>query len=211
MTQLADEQERKVVRSDLDINLVVEAAAGTGKTTELVKRIIAILQKGRTTVERLVAVTFTEKAAGELKLKLRMGLEVARSEASPKTAEYRNLRDAVARLEEARVSTIHGFCADLLRERPVEARIDPEFQVLTEPESRRLFDETFHRWLQEKLEDLPEGLRRSLRRRSGRNEDAPSERLRRAAWELADWRDHTAPWRRDTFAREKTIGITLGD
>ena len=69
-------------------------------------------------------------------------------------------------LEEAHVSTIHGFCADLLRERPVEARVDPLFRVLTEGQAERLFNEAFDGWFQAQLEDPPEGVRRSLRRAS---------------------------------------------
>ena len=105
------------------------------------------------------------------------------------------LDDAVQNLEEAHVSTIHGFCADLLRERPVEARIDPLFRVLTEGQAQRLFDEAFDAWLQQQLEDPPEGVRRSLRRASRGfrpgdvDEDGPIERLRRAGWELTEWRD----------------------
>ncbi len=68
------------------------------------------------------------------------------------------LERAVQRFEEAHVSTIHGFCADLLRERPVEARIDPSFEVLTEGQSERLFDEAFADWIQERLEAPGEGL-----------------------------------------------------
>ena len=66
------------------------------------------------------------------------------------------------RLEEAHVSTIHGFCAALLRERPVEACIDPMFDVLTEARADRLFDEAFQSWLHEQLEQPPPGLRRAL-------------------------------------------------
>ncbi|MEP6918653.1 MAG: UvrD-helicase domain-containing protein, partial [Acidobacteriota bacterium] len=72
---LADQPARDIIAGALDDTLVVEAAAGTGKTTELVKRILRILATGRTTVDRIVAVTFTEKAAGELKLRLRGALE----------------------------------------------------------------------------------------------------------------------------------------
>ena len=60
---------------------MVEAAAGTGKTTELVNRILRVLETGRARMEQIVAVTFTEKAAGELKLRLREALEVARASA----------------------------------------------------------------------------------------------------------------------------------
>ena len=116
--------------------------------------------------------TFTEKAAGELKLRLRQRLEEERSEARRRRRSAARLDDAVQNLEEAHVSTIHGFCADLLRERPVEARIDPLFRVLTEGQAERLFDEAFDGWFQAQLEDPPEGVRRSLRRgeprRSGR-------------------------------------------
>ena len=110
------------IARDLDATLVVEAAAGTGKTTELVRRIVAVLAAGRGAIGGLVAVTFTEKAAGELKLRLRAALE-RRARRRPRPApSAANLERALAHLEEARVSTIHGFCADLLRERPVEAR-----------------------------------------------------------------------------------------
>src|SRR3990172_11355788 len=88
---LIDGPAREGIGHALDETLVVEAAAGTGKTTELVHRIVNVLAGGRATVDRLVAVTFTEKAAGELKLRLRAGLEVARS-VTPSEPEARRLR-----------------------------------------------------------------------------------------------------------------------
>jgi len=207
---LADQPARDRIAAALDETLVVEAAAGTGKTTELVKRILQVLATGRAEVTNLVAVTFTEKAAGELKLRLRQELEEARV-AAPDAVTRRRLEHALANLEEAHVSTIHGFCGDLLRERPVEAGIDPLFAVLTETEARRLYGEAFSAWFQEVLRDPPEGVRRSLRRTSRRgwggdvNEDGPVERLRRAGWELTDWRDFTAGWTRPDYARDAQI------
>jgi len=130
---LADRPARDVIRNDLDKTLVVEAAAGTGKTTELVNRIVSILASGRTTVGRIIAVTFTDKAAGELKLRLRSELEKARSEAASDESRRRNLEEALAHLEEARTGTIHSFCGDLLREHPMEAGIDPHFEQLDDP------------------------------------------------------------------------------
>ena len=91
-------------------------------------------------MKNLVAVTFTEKAAGELKLRLREQLDSARVAAGRDDAERARLDHALSQLEEAHVGTIHAFCADLLRERPIEAGIDPLFEVLTEPASARLFD-----------------------------------------------------------------------
>ena len=72
---LVDAAERERIRSSLDESLLVEAAAGTGKTSELVTRIVNVLATGGARVDQMLAVTFTEKAAGELKLRLREGLE----------------------------------------------------------------------------------------------------------------------------------------
>lgn len=209
-----DEQARELIRDAIDDTLVVEAAAGTGKTTELVRRIVRVLSEGRADVRQIVAVTFTEKAAGELKLRLRQTLEDARREA-PASDVQKRLDDAVQNLEEAHVSTIHGFCADLLRERPVEASIDPLFRVLTEGQAERLFNEAFHGWFQTVLANPPEGVRRSLRRssrgvRPGEvDEDGPTERLRRAGFALTEWRDFRAPWTREPFDRSPAIASLI--
>ncbi len=116
-----DPSARRAIVEDLDDTLVVEAAAGTGKTTELVNRILRVLATGRATMTEIVAVTFTEKAAGELKLRLRERLEQDRARAGQDDDVRKRLEDALETLEEAHVNTIHGFCAELLRERPVEA------------------------------------------------------------------------------------------
>ena len=243
----ADAAARKRIRDSLDESIVVEAAAGTGKTSELVTRIVEVLARGDATVDGILAVTFTEKAAGELKLRLREGLERARQSAGeveeadpapaggagtddgvsgdrvtdpvakdgalPGSSRLRHLDRAIAHLEEAQVSTIHGFCADLLRERPVEAGVDPRFEVLDEQAAQRIFRQAFEAWLQGALDDPPPGVRRALRRRPTffRFEElpaadaGPTARLLRAAWQLTEWRDFTRPWRRESFPREAII------
>jgi ATP-dependent helicase/nuclease subunit A len=206
----SDERGRRLIQEAIDDTLVVEAAAGTGKTTELVRRIVRVLAEGRADVREIVAVTFTEKAAGELKLRLRQQLEEARRDAPAREIQAR-LDAAVQNLEEAHVSTIHGFCADLLRERPVEASIDPLFRVLTEGQAERLFNEAFGNWFQMVLARPPEGVRRSLRRASRGSrpgevdEDGPTERLRRAGFALTEWRDFREPWSREPFDRQGAI------
>jgi ATP-dependent helicase/nuclease subunit A len=208
---LLDGAERERIRTSLDESLVVEAAAGTGKTTELVKRLVTVLAEGRGTIDRVVAVTFTERAAGELKLRLRAELEQERIHAAGGTARRRNLESSIARLEEARISTIHGFCRDLLQERPVEARVDPRFEVLDETEAEALYGPAFDRWLESVLEDPPEGVRRALRRGTRRrSDDTPVDRLRNAGWTLAGWRDLPAPWRRPPLDREARIEDLVG-
>jgi ATP-dependent exoDNAse (exonuclease V) beta subunit len=208
-----DRADRLLIRDGLDETVVVEAAAGTGKTTELVARVLNVLARGRACIEQIVAVTFTEKAAGELKLRIRKELESLRQRTVDGDVQA-NLTDAIQRLEEAHVSTIHGFCADLLRERPVEARVDPLFEVLTEPRAERMFDDAFRAWLHAQLERPPEGVRRALRRsvwsRDGRdNEDGPIERIWRAGRELTEWRDFDGAWRRDPFDRDGHLARVL--
>ncbi len=208
-TAASDTSDRENIARDLDRSYIVEAAAGTGKTTALVGRIVNVVRFAKATMDQIVAVTFTEKAAGELKLRLREELERTRGGAAGD--ERLRLGDALEHLEEARVSTIHGFCADLLRERPVEACIDPQFQVLTEDRALAIYGVAFDMWLQEQLADPGEGVRRSLRRPARRaygseeDEDGPVARLRRAGWSLATWRDHDAAWRRDPFERESDL------
>jgi ATP-dependent exoDNAse (exonuclease V) beta subunit len=188
----------------LDCTLVVEAAAGTGKTTELVRRIVRVLATGRARIQEIAAVTFTEKAAGELKLRLREAVEEARGTADG--VEAARLDAALRQLENAHVTTIHGFCAELLRERPVEAGLDPLFRVLTEHQAARIFNNVFDRWLERQLGDPPEGVRRMLRRRAWPSEEEGSiDGLRRAGLELSEWRDFDGDWTRPPFDRRVRI------
>src|SRR5271154_5454080 len=143
----SDEEARLRIRSSLEESLIVEASAGTGKTTELVNRIVAVLEAGLTKIDQIVAVTFTHKAAGELKLRLREELDKARHRAPV-------LEDALSRLEEASIGTIHSFCAQILRERPVEARVDPAFEELNEQAAHRLYQKSFRAWLEKGLAKL---------------------------------------------------------
>jgi ATP-dependent helicase/nuclease subunit A len=205
---LVDADAREAIRTALDDTFAVEAAAGTGKTSVLVDRIVNILAQGRTTVDRIVAVTFTEKAAGELKLRLRACLETERARTTSAVV-HQNLDAALANLEQAHVSTIHGFCADLLRERPVEARLDPQFTTLTESQAERLYGEVFRDWLQRQLEHPPEGVRRALRRTSFDAENGPVKRLERAGWTLVEWRDFATPWRRNAFDRNAAVDAVV--
>ncbi|MHB2020252.1 MAG: UvrD-helicase domain-containing protein, partial [Candidatus Xenobia bacterium] len=205
---LADGSAREAIREDLDRTFVVEAAAGTGKTTALVGRMVAVLRSGRGRIDSMVAVTFTEAAAGELKLRLRADIERARQDPATSEAARQRLVEALGGLEEARIGTIHSLCADLLRERPVEAGIDPRFEVAAEDVQRTLFGRAFDRWFEEQLADPQEGTRRVLRRKSiGTN--TPRRQLRRAAWDLLDFRDFQTRWQPRPFNREPAIDALL--
>src|SRR5262245_33274640 len=131
--RLSDEAARKAIREDLGTTILVEAAAGTGKTTSLVERMVALIASGRATTDRLSAVTFTIKSAAQLRQKFQNALEKAqREERDPERRD--RLGAALASLDSCFLGTIHAFGARLLRERPVEAGVEPGFVEMDEPE-----------------------------------------------------------------------------
>lgn len=211
---LPDAEARRRIAEDLDATLFVEAAAGTGKTTALVARIVALLRAGRARLESLAAVTFTEKAAGEMKLRLREAIEAARAASAEGSAERAHLDTALGQLELARIGTIHAFCSDLLHERPVEAGVDPLFEVFDEAGSAALLDAAFDAWFESVLADPPEGVRRVLRRRPERRFGAaapfgPRALLRGAVGALVEHRDFEGAWRLEPFERGPAIDAVM--
>jgi ATP-dependent helicase/nuclease subunit A len=124
-------------------NVVLEASAGTGKTRVLVERYVNLLLAG-VEPERILAITFTRKAAAEMRQRIIARLrEAARtSELSP--GRWRDLRD---RLADIAISTIDAFCLSLIREFPLEAGIDPGFDLADQTEIPRLIGQALDRTL----------------------------------------------------------------
>jgi ATP-dependent exoDNAse (exonuclease V) beta subunit len=165
---LSDQGARDRIETELERNLCVEAAAGTGKTTVLVNRVVNLLATGKVNVDELVVITFTEKAAAELSTRVRDRLE---AEAKRSLGVERDRLEAAARdLYRAHIETIHSFATALLRERPVEAKLDPLFEVLEGLADSLDFDAAYERFQDELLaQPLPE-LERALRRGIGLSE-----------------------------------------
>jgi ATP-dependent helicase/nuclease subunit A len=124
-------------------HVVLEASAGTGKTSVLVARYINLLRAG---VEpaNILAITFTRKAAAEMRERIIRGLRDAAARSELDRARWSELRD---RLGEIAISTIDAFCLSLLREFPLEADLDPGFDMADETEVPRLIDEALDRSL----------------------------------------------------------------
>jgi len=150
----ADQSARHAIATRLDGNLFVEAGAGTGKTTALVGRMVALVLDGQMPVESIVAITFTELAATELRDRFRQALE---DRAGAEVDEHRCqlLERALADIDLAPISTLHGFARRLLAEHPLEAGLPPAFDLLDEVSSRLAFDD---RWseLRVRLLDDPD-------------------------------------------------------
>ena len=145
-----DEAVRLRVRTELGTSFVISAGAGTGKTTLLVDRMVAIVLSGHLRLDQIAAVTFTENAATTLKLRLRDALEKARAEASDLEVVAR-ASEGLASIERAQVSTIHALCTAMLQERPIEAGVTPGFRVADEALSDFIFEEAWEEWLQDRL------------------------------------------------------------
>ncbi len=130
---LPDAAARRRIREELDVDFLVEAGAGSGKTTELVNRMTALVATGTAEVDGIAAVTFTRKAAAELRERFQAHLESAlraEGEGAPEPDERARLSTALEDIDRAFVGTIHAFCARLLRERPLEVGLDPGFEEL---------------------------------------------------------------------------------
>jgi ATP-dependent helicase/nuclease subunit A len=131
--KFTDEQAQAVFTHDR--NLIVTAGAGSGKTRVLVERYLALLDGNPDwTISDLVAITFTEKAAREMRDRVRSTVQ-ARLSSGKDAARWRQHE---AKLDSARIGTIHALCADILRANPAQVPVDPAFEVLDESEASLL-------------------------------------------------------------------------
>ena len=161
-------EDRRQVQTRLDVNMVVEAGAGTGKTTLLIDRLCLAVLARNIQVEKLVALTFTEKAAAEIKTRFMdklQGLIRAVKEnledrtltllredfAVPDTDLVSRAEHALARLDRASIGTIHGFCADILKAFPLEAGLAPNAQIDAGQRAARIFDARWNTFLDQEL------------------------------------------------------------
>jgi ATP-dependent exoDNAse (exonuclease V) beta subunit len=159
--RLADEEQRRRALTDLDSTLLVEAAAGTGKTSLIAGRIALLLAQGGSP-QNIAAITFTELAAGQLAARIREYIAMLLRGEVPKvmvvalpqglSAKQRsNLISAQNCLDELTTSTIHGFCQDMIRNYAIETGLDPGSGVIDGPSSDEIFKTVFQHWLIERL------------------------------------------------------------
>lgn len=200
------------IRDAWDTNFLVEASAGSGKTTALVGRIVYLIVGRGIPLSRIAALTFTEKAAAHMKERLRQMLVVkARSEGEVGARAAQALRE----IERATVCTIHSFCGEILRRHPFEAGIDPRFRVIDEDAARSIYDDCFAAWFPAAAADSARfpGVARLLRRRSKEHADrrGAAAILEQAGWSLAQVRDFTGSWERPVRDRGAEFAALRGD
>src|SRR3979409_1643570 len=124
--------EQATAAHTLDCYLSITAGPGSGKTFVLVERYLEILRTKKVSVDSIVAITFTNRAANEMRQRVRERIDalLRATEGSERQTWLRHKRA----LEGAVITTIHGFCSRLLHEFPVEANINPQFVLLGEPQ-----------------------------------------------------------------------------
>jgi len=123
--------------------LCVDAGAGSGKTRVLVDRIVHLLRTDKAKLEEIVAITFTEKAALEMKERLRRAFRKAAPKDDPEQFSF--WRDLERRVDTAQITTIHAFCSRLLRENALYLDLDPDFGMLSDAESALMMHEVIER------------------------------------------------------------------
>ena len=130
--------EQAAAAYSIDRHISVTAGPGSGKTTVLVERYLHILRTHKLSIDQIVAITFTNRAANEMRERLREQLNHILQTAS--VEERTHWLGYKRTLDGAVITTIHGFCARLLREFPVEARVDPQFLLLDEHRAAMLLE-----------------------------------------------------------------------
>jgi ATP-dependent helicase/nuclease subunit A len=130
--------EQAAAAHEIKKHISVTAGPGSGKTTVLVERYLHILREHNLNIDQIVAITFTNRAANEMRERLREQLNFILQTAS--SEDRRHWLNYKRTLDGAVITTIHGFCARLLREFPVEARIDPQFLLLDEHRAAMLLE-----------------------------------------------------------------------
>jgi ATP-dependent helicase/nuclease subunit A len=143
------EPEQAAAAHELGRHISVTAGPGSGKTTVLVERYLHILRSQKLSIDQIVAITFTNRAANEMRERLRSRLnhilQTASGEQRKRWLNYKRTLDGAV------ITTIHGFCARLLREFPVEAGVDPQFILLDEHRAQMLLEVTVEQVLTEFL------------------------------------------------------------
>ena len=173
-------------------NIAVTASAGAGKTATLVERYIELLrQHPEIGVRQVLAITFTQKAAAEMRERIARRLTEALDQELLEP-ERQRLRQIRADLPAARISTIHAFCAALLREYPIEADVDPAFAVLEGVDAAQLRQQAVRQTLASLARALdPDPDKEALRRTLA---EWPRRYLEQVLEHLLEKKHHARTW-----------------
>lgn len=150
------EQQQKAVNS-IDRNVLVSAGAGSGKTHVLVERYIELLRcNPDMAVSNIVAVTYTRKAAAEMRTRLKS--KIAQLQVTADSEERARWNQCYTEIDGARIVTIHSLCESILKAFPVDAAIDPQFEIVDDVGQSQLLRNAMDRAFREVIDDSAEEL-----------------------------------------------------
>ncbi len=175
------EAQQKVVDA-ADCSLLVAAAAGSGKTAVLVKRIIERIKNGRTSLDRLLIVTFTNAAAAEMKERIGKALH----EEAAKYPDNKIYREQAALLPEAKISTIDSFCNSIVKENFQALGIDPGFSVMEPAENELILSDVLEEIFEEEYTDADADFLTLVASYGAYKDDEPVRKLVTDLYDFAD-------------------------
>ncbi|WP_303706493.1 UvrD-helicase domain-containing protein [Phascolarctobacterium succinatutens] len=145
--------EQALAINTIKSNVSLLAGAGSGKTYVLMKRFVQILRSDLSVnPTNIVAITFTRKAADEIKGRVRQAVGECVEQAQ-NDLERMRWQEHLQKVESAPISTIHSLCSRILRDNPVETQLDPEFTILEDFEAQDFFQETLQQYLRKNIKD----------------------------------------------------------
>ena len=175
-------------------NLLVAAAAGSGKTAVLVERIIQLLLKDKVDIDRMLVVTFTHAAAGEMRERISATLL---AELDKQDENQENLRTQINLLNRASISTIHSFCQDILRRYFHLIEIDPHFRVGDSSETSIMKLEAMEEMLEREYEQACPTFLRLVEMFGGGKNDSPLQDLVLKSYEFIQSKPEPLAWLED--------------
>ncbi|GAB4288935.1 MAG: hypothetical protein Kow0090_01370 [Myxococcota bacterium] len=185
-----NEEQKQAIAAPLPC--LVTAGAGTGKTYVLVERYIEILKKSDAMPSEIVAFTFTTSAADEMLERIRKRVKHLASNNGSAPNERSRWKTIYEAMDEARISTIHSFCAALLFEYPLESGVPPDYAVLSDIEEAIFIEEAISNALDELGDAFFDGLKPENVEPTVRRLVNESFVLGKSSSDLMKWNEETA-------------------
>ncbi len=187
--QWTDEQQNAITARGC--NLLVSAAAGSGKTAVLVERIKQMILKDKIDIDRLLIVTFTNAAAGEMRERIGIALL---EELEKRKENEENIRRQLNLLNQATISTLHSFCMEIVRRHFHIINIDPNFRIGDTTEIGILKMESLEDLLEEEYKKADERFLGLVERFGGNREDTPLQELILKLYDFIQSKPHPYDW-----------------
>lgn len=172
--QWTDEQKNAIYLKDN--NILVAAAAGSGKTAVLVERIINKIVNENIDIDKLLVVTFTNAAASEMRERILKAIYKKQDE-SEKQEDVENLQKQINLLNKASICTIDSFCLDIIRNNFYELNITPNFRIADTAETELLKQETLEELFEKKYEEKNEDFQKLIKTYTSYRDDTPLKEL----------------------------------